>query len=124
MSSCDEYARCFGVELPKYAEYKIFTKWGDWYVINNKGQVLEARNSFNARGMSEQELNKWLIDGAWYSGSYGRTYCITLETLLKETKFLYKNGKPIYGICDIDHGTPRMHGNKEVHGIIGIQRMI
>lgn len=106
-------------------EYEIVTKYRDVYVINEKGQVLEYRgNGLNKREASEESLNTWKITGGWYHKGFGHIGFIGLDELfeLAGKDLLYKNGKPIYGTTDIDHGTHRLQSNKDVHGIVGIYK--
>jgi len=84
----------------------------DFYIINEDGEVLETEN-----GKMREPYSNWVIVGGWYSTGYGHTRHISLEELLSVKDFKLKNGKPKYGLIDIDHGTYRMHGNKDVHGI-------
>ncbi len=102
-------------------EYEIVTKYGYRFVVNKKGQVLEySGNGLNKRGKSENELDTWVITGAWYHKGFGHVGFISLEELFDLSggeDILYKNGKPIYGLTSIDYGTLKQHGNKNVHGV-------
>ena len=80
--------------------------------IDEIGNVLETEN-----GKMEPNRYEWRITGAWYQKPFGHTGYINLKQLLQLDNWLYKNGNPIYGLTDIDHGTSREQGNKNVHGV-------
>jgi len=101
-------------------EYRIISKYREEIIINEIGQVL-ARKPVN-RGwitFNKNNYDTWVITGAWYHKGFGWVGFISLEKLLSldRSELLYKNGKPIYGLTDIDHGTARMQGNKDAHGV-------
>ena len=94
-------------------KYKIISNYRNhFYIINEQGEVLETQN-----GVMTWQPGTWKITGAWYHKGFGHIGYIPLSQLLKTDKLLYKNGKPIYGLTDLDHGSYRMHGNKDIHGI-------
>jgi hypothetical protein len=100
-------------------EIVIGTPYGNAYVLDEQGRVLEYSNGLNKRNATEEQKNTWIITGAWFYKSFGRMGFLSFAELLKlqSDTLVLKNGKPKYGLRDIDHGTSRIHGNKDVHGI-------
>lgn len=100
--------------------YIIRTAYGDTYKTDKDGYVLEYSNGLKKDANSECRKT-WQITGAWFNIGFGHIRTITLAQLEKLTTSLrLKNGKPKYGLTDIDHNTYRLHGNKECHGISSI----
>lgn len=99
--------------------YHITTRYGDHYKLDADGYVLEYSNGLKKEEGSEGRKT-WQIVGAWKNKGFGHTTTITLDELVQEyleNNTFLKNGKPRYGLVDIDHGTMRHHGNKDVHGV-------
>ena len=96
--------------------YRVGTDYGNKYLLDKDGYVLEYSNGLKKDADSESRKT-WQITGAWYFTGFGNTRTISLEELIKRNNLRLRNGKARYGLTDIDHGTRRMHGNKECHGI-------
>ena len=100
--------------------YVIRTAYGDTYKTDKDGYVLEYSNGLKKDKNSESRKT-WQIIGAWEYTSFGRIRIISLAELLGNTgRLMLTNGKPRYGKTDTDHGTHRLQGNKEYHGITSI----
>ena len=104
--------------------YVITTAQGDRYLTDKDGYVMEYSNGF--RQSPDSELRKaWQITGVWYKKGFGYIGYMSLESIAilaarnRENLFL-RSGKPRYGLTDIDHGTQRLQGNKNAHGVISI----
>lgn len=100
--------------------YIIRTANNDIYKTDTNGYVLEY--SIELKKDRDDENRKiWQLTGAWYNTGFGNTRNIPLSILLEnDDNLILTNGKPRFGLVDIDHGTKRLHGNKEYHGIISI----
>lgn len=91
--------------------YRIYSNYMfNFYRIDEAGNVIETENG-------TMTGTNWKITGAWYSKAFGHIGFIPLPELLKIKDFRLKDGRPRYGLTDIDHGTSRLHGNRDVHGI-------
>lgn len=99
--------------------YIITTAYGKRYKTDEHGYVLEHSNGLKENRNSESRKT-WQLTGAWFYIGFGHVRTVELESLIGENLNL-KNGKPKYGLCDIDHGIHRMTGNKDYHGIATIQ---
>lgn len=100
--------------------YIISTAYGNRYVCDKDGYVLEYSNGLRKRPDSESRKT-WQITGAWYNIGFGHIRRLALVELVACDNLRLKNYKPRYGLTDIDHGTHRLHGNKDVHGIASIR---
>ena len=100
--------------------YIISTAYGDRYVCDKDGYVLEYSNGLRKQPNSDSRKT-WQITGAWYNIGFGHVRYCSLEMLTKRNDLRLCNGTPRFGLTDIDHGTPRLHGNKDVHGIASIR---
>jgi hypothetical protein len=102
-------------------EIRIYTP-SNSYVTNSIGQVLQySGNGLNKHGQSFEQLNTWVIKGLREIKPFNHLGdLIPLSRLHEIKKFTFKNGRPKYIICDIDHGTYREHGNIKYHGCCGI----
>lgn len=102
--------------------YYITTRYDNHYKLDSQGYVLEFSNGLRKKEDSE-DRKTWQIIGAWENIGFGHTRRISLDELVEEylrDNTLLKSGKPRYGLVDIDHGTTRYHGNKDVHGVDSI----
>jgi hypothetical protein len=100
--------------------YKIRTAHSDIYKTDTDGYVLEYTNGLK-KNRNSKSRKTWQIVGAWYSIGFGHIKDISLGVLLENGDNLtLNNGKPRFGLIDIDHGTRRWCGNKEYHGVINI----
>lgn len=101
--------------------YIIRTAYGNTYKTDMNGYVLEYSNGLKI-DRNDESRKTWQITGAWYNVGFGHIHYINLMRLsIVDTDYLrLTNGKPRYGLTDIDHGTKRIHGNKEYHGITAI----
>lgn len=92
--------------------FKIYTPYGDCYLVNDKGEITKNGNDFSGcwkiQGLSHVKMN-------WYI-PFGN---VTQE-LVKNLPLLYKNGNPQFTVRDLDHGTTREWGNTKYHGIKSI----
>lgn len=104
--------------------FRIYTPLNN-YTTDSFGHVLTfSGNGFNKVGQPIESLKTWKITGIREIKPFGRLgNLITLDQAVKLTSFRFKNGKPKYAICDIDHGTPRVHGNFTYHGCIGVTKI-
>ena len=101
-------------------KYIISTAYGGRYVCDKDGYVLEYSNGLRKKPDSESRKT-WQITGAWYNIGFGHIRTISLQRLTNCGNLRLKNYKPRYGLTDIDHGTLRLHGNKDVHGVASIR---
>ena len=100
--------------------YVIRTAYGNTYKTDAEGYVLECSNGLKKDRNSESRKT-WQITGAWKNIGFGHIRRISLAELLKnDDKLIFANGQPRYGTTDLDHGTQRLQGNKQYHGIVGI----
>ena len=100
--------------------YIISTTYGNKYVCDKDGYVLKYSNRLREKPDSESRKT-WQITGAWYNVGFDHVKYCTLEMLTKHNDLRLCNGRPRFGLTDIDHGTLRIHGNKDVHGIASIR---
>lgn len=99
----------------------VRTPYGDRYRVDcETGRLTFHRTN---RGLVTEGGESWTITGVANVGNaFGRRLpgnVKALKTLavMPAGDLLYKNGKPRYTLCDLDHGTHRIHGNTEHHGI-------
>jgi hypothetical protein len=102
-------------------EYRIITP-STTYITDENGYVLEySGNDLNKRGQSIESLKTWQITGIRKINAFNNLGdLIPLRDAVKLKSFQFKNRKPMYAICDIDHGTRRIHGNFKAHGCVGV----
>lgn len=94
-------------------KYEIRTPYGNYYTLNEKGQVMEYSNGFKSSGS-----DSWKVLGLVELKPFGRIgKLIPLSEAVKITCFTFKNGNPKYTAIDLDHGTRRMWGNVRCHGV-------
>jgi len=104
--------------MKNQVKYIIVSLYGDKYETDLKGRVVKYSNGLNKENASEDELNTWIIRGVHEIKSFGQLgKLIPLSEAVQIKNFKFKNGKPKYTIEDIDHGSVRIHGNWDVHGI-------
>lgn len=105
--------------------YKIYTPYGSWYRVNEKGAVIEASNGLK-KDPQKGNGNQWDILGGTSTHPFASVHVVPLATLaeMSSKELLYKNGNPRFTIVDIDHGNTRVHGNSKVHGIKRIDHVI
>lgn len=101
--------------------YIITTVYGITIKTDEHGYVLEYSNGLK-KDRNDENRKTWQITGAWFNVGFGHIHYINLMRLsIVETNYLrLTNGKPRYGLTDIDHGTRRVQGNKEYHGVSSI----
>lgn len=99
--------------------YIITTAYGNRYVCDKDGYVLEYSNGLK-KDSNDENRKTWQITGAWYYIGYGHTRTISLEKLAVVSNLKLLDKRPRYGLIDIDHGTCRWHGNKRIHGVRSI----
>jgi hypothetical protein len=96
--------------------YEILTACGDFYITDEKGNVLQ-RGRGGERMMGFKPDGTWIITGVWWHGPWGHIQRMPLAEAADRDDYKLKNGKPRYGATDIDHGTHRLWGNKDYHGV-------
>lgn len=100
--------------------YIIRTAYGNQYRTDKYGYVLEYSNGLKKDRNSESRKT-WQIIGAWKNTGFGYIKRISLFALLRgDETLLLTNGKPRFGLIDVNHGTHRLVGNKSAHGVVGI----
>jgi hypothetical protein len=101
--------------------YIITTAYNNVIKTDERGYVLEYSNGLK-KDRNDENRKTWQITGAWYNVGFGHIHRINLTRLSTvDADYLYlTNGKPRYGLTDVDHGTQRLQGNKEYHGVIHI----
>lgn len=102
----------------------INTPYGDCYETDVNGYVLRCNNGLNKLNALKRDLKTWQINGIREIlpfGILGRLIPLSEAVLL--TNFSFKNRNPKYVICDIDHGTFRIHGNSKYHGVRNIRKI-
>lgn len=95
--------------------YRITTAYGTTYVTDQQGNVLRYGGLVFDR--QDKAHQTWRFTGLWYHGPWAHIRHLPLSAIETIKDWTLKNGRPRYGITDIDHGTHRLHGNKEYHGI-------
>lgn len=100
--------------------YTITTAYGNKYICDKDGYVLEYSNGLKKNPNSESRKT-WQITGGWCNIGFGYIRYISLAKLAKVDNIRLKNGQPRYGLTDIDHNTQRLHGNKDYHGVTSCQ---
>ena len=101
--------------------YKIITRYGDCYKCDKDGYVLEYSNGLK-KDENSNDRKSWQITGVYYNIGW-HSYCLPLDEAIRSNNFTLGNGYPRYGLTDIDHGTTRHHGNKNVHGVRSIEKI-
>ena len=101
--------------------YTIVTAYGDVYRTDDDGYVLEYSNGLKEDPAGE-DRKTWQITGVWFSIGFGHVGYLSLDEAIDRGDFLLKNGLPRYGLTDIDHGTKRLQGNKDYHGVVSMTR--
>lgn len=99
--------------------YIITTAYGSVYKTDIDGYVLEYSNGLK-KDKDDENRKTWQITGTWRNIGFGHTRCCTLAQLAIRCDLQLTNGLPRYGLTDIDHGTMRLHGNKQCHGVSSI----
>jgi len=104
--------------------YKINTKYGDWYILNRYGHVLEYSNGLNKLNANRHDLNTWqIVRLLELTKNRNIKTSYTLEEAENIDRFTFKNGFPKFTLKDIDHGTYRISGNTNVHGITSFYKI-
>jgi len=99
-------------------KYKISTPYGDLYQLDEDGYVIKHSNGLDKTKAGKEEIKTWRITGIRELKSFNHLgMLISLSESIKIDNFLFKNGKPKYVIEDIDHGTTRIVGNSQFHGV-------
>ncbi len=105
----------------KTTGYEITTAYGHTYILDADGYVLSYSNGLRKEPDSESRKT-WQITGAWFNRGFGHIGIITLDKLC-QADIKLRSGLPRYGLTDIDHGTERLQGNKECHGVSTIKSL-
>lgn len=94
--------------------YRITTPYGHTYIIQSDGTI-------DSYGREHQFTPSpdWKITGVAELRPFGRYRLYGLEKIaeLANTNVRFNNGKPRYTLTDLNHGTRRIHGNTNSHGI-------
>lgn len=99
--------------------YIITTAYGMVYKTDIDGYVLKYSNGLK-KDRNDENRKTWQITGAWRNIGFGHIRCCSLVQLANRCDLHLKSGLPRYGLTDIDHGTMRLQGNKEYHGVSSI----
>jgi hypothetical protein len=100
------------------ARLYLATKYGHQYHIHDGGQIERLDGQYGPS-------STWIMRGIRHVRRSTEFYpfeALTAE-LLASLTLLYKNGKPQYTVCDVDHGTHREWGNTAYHGIADLRRL-
>jgi hypothetical protein len=104
--------------------YRIITPYGEVYQTDDKGYVVKYSNGLDKTEASLHDLMTWQITGIREIRPFGNLGClIRLDEASELKSFSFKNRRPKYVICDIDHGTSRIHGNSLYHGVRTIEKI-
>ena len=99
-------------------KYVLVTPYGNRYELDVEGHVLRYSNGLNRYNATMEELGTWKVAGLRQIGPFNRLgHLIPLAQAVKITDWSFKNGKPRYTAQDLDHGTTRVWGNWNLHGI-------
>jgi hypothetical protein len=104
--------------MKNIVKYVIVTQYGDKYETDAEGRVIKFSNGLNLENASKKELNTWIVRGLHEIKPFnqlGRLIPLSEAVHIKE--FHFKNGHPKYTLSDIDHGTIRIVGNWNCHGV-------
>jgi hypothetical protein len=93
----------------------ITTPYGKHYIVNDEGMITQEGRSFSGQ---------WRMVGLAYTGPgfrAGKRFMdfeeLTPE-VIKNLNYRYPtSGNPKYTIIDFDHGTLRLWGNTQYHGV-------
>ena len=109
-------------------KYEITTPYGDRYILNSLGNVLEYSNGFKWQNYNyptrslKENLDTWKVLGLVEIKPFNNLgYLIPLKEAVKIKSYSFKNGRPRYTATDLDHGTTRVWGNWNYHGIKNIR---
>lgn len=84
---------------------------GDRYLIHAEGMIQRMDMPFTP-------TKQWRLIGiTLVTGGPMIAYKNITPEWLAKAELLYKNGKPRYTVVDFDHGSQRVWGNTEHHGI-------
>lgn len=106
------------IDLHPLKVYKIITNYGIVYKFTESGDVVQYDKNYFAI-----PNESWRISGCAERMPFGRLRYYSLAQFIEMIKnknnirWTFKSGKPRYTLRDIDHGTHRVHGNSDVHGI-------
>lgn len=96
--------------------YTIYTPHGTKYVIDEDGCFLQCDVH-----KWKHPHDTWKCTGCAERAAFGNMRFYSLPEFLSmiENNELscFKNGKPCFTLTDLDHGTNRLHGNMDYHGI-------
>jgi len=106
-------------------KYIITTPYGGRYELDSEGHVLTYSNGLDRRESTIEELSTWKVLGICKIGPFGHIGpTIPLNRAIKEVKeWTFKNGYPRYTACDLDHGTRRIWGNWNYHGVRSLREV-
>lgn len=99
-------------------KYIITTPYGDKYEVSKEGYVLKYSNGLDKTKAGIEELKTWQVLGIHEIMPFNQLgRLIPLDEAVKIESFAFKNGRPKYTGADKDHGTYRVWGNWNLHGI-------
>ncbi len=103
--------------------YRITTPYGGWYETDARGYVVRCDNGLDKREASLHDLMSWQITGIREIKPFNHLGDIIRLDEACTLQLKRKNGKPRYTLEDVDHGTTRIHGNWNVHGVASIYKL-
>jgi hypothetical protein len=101
--------------------YRIRTAYGMTYILDERGRVLRHYGNGKDYNKTGMDLDTWIVTGFWKHSHFGRVQYLPLEAAGNITDWKLKDGTPRYGLTDIDHGTHRLQGNKQYHGVACVE---
>lgn len=104
--------------MKNVTKYIIATPYGNRYEVTSEGYVIKYSNGLDKSKASVEELKSWQVLGVHEIKPFnqlGKLIPLSEAVNIKDWKF--KNGKPRYTGADRDHGTYRVWGNWNYHGI-------
>jgi hypothetical protein len=110
--------------MKNQVKYIIYSLCGEKYETDEKGRVIKfsnchrLSNGLSKENATETELNTWIIRGIHEIKPFSQLgKLIPLSEAVQIKTFRFKNNHAKYAIADIDHGTKRVHGNWNFHGV-------
>lgn len=95
-------------------EMTLNTAYGNRYIINEKGQIKRTDMPFNPSDSWKLLGIQHVVTGKFIPFSELPAFLSTKPDMA------LKNKKPMYTVRDLDHGTTRVWGNTDCHGIQSI----
>lgn len=101
-------------------KYLITTPYGNSYYVHDNGDIERT-------DMAHTPSHQWKFEGIASTHPFSnhiRRGLEGLEALASgEIDTLYKNGRPRWTVADYDHGTSRVWGNSNYHGIKTVSKV-